>query len=104
MKLKLTMDLTKLTKQELTAALTKQQLATQEALNVANYFYAHIDEIDKKFISLNVPTKGIKLFWIWKNRLLILEVITFIIDRIKEIKAKVQEINDRATKSNGPAQ
>lgn len=95
------MELTKLTKAELISTVEQNQAAAQQALNIANYFYTHLDSFDKKLVELNPPsTKKLPLLWLWKNRQLILEFITFIIDRIKEIKDKVKEINSKATPSN----
>lgn len=99
------MDLTKLTKQELTTALTNQTAATQQMTNVANYLYTHVNDIDNKLITLNLPSKRLGIFWIWNNRQALLEVILFVISRIKEVKAKIKELNDNANKpANVPAE
>lgn len=80
-----------LTKAELVNQLTVQTQTTQEALNAANYFYSNIVEFDGKIAQLN-PPKKLNLLWIWNNRKLIIQVIEFIVERIKEIKGKVEEL------------
>lgn len=98
------MDLTKLTKAELSTALTAQSTATQQALNVANYLYTHVNDIDNKLVTLNLPSKKINIFWIWNNRTVLLEVISFIVERVKEIKAKIKELNAANAAPNVPAE
>lgn len=95
------MELNKLSKTELINIASKHQAVSQEALNIANYLYSNITQIDDKISQLTPPTKGIKLGWIWKNRVLLLEIIEFIIARIKEVKDKIKEINEKNAQPSG---
>ena len=92
-------DLTKHTKAELIALVENNAQTTQQTLNVANYFYGNIEAIDAELVKLPTPGK-IRFFWIINNWQLILNIITFIIERIKEVKNKVKEINDAASKAS----
>ena len=90
-------NLNKHTKAELIKLVTDSNANSQHAINVANYFYGNIEAMDKEIIKLPAPGR-IKFFWIINNWQLILNIITFIIERIKEVKDKVSEINSAATK------
>lgn len=99
------MDISKFTKAQIQEeyskmeATAKQNLETaQSAVGVANYLYSSTLSIDNKILASLKGDPKKSIMWVIANWRVLVDIVQYVIDVVKEVKAKIEEIN----KQNNP--
>jgi hypothetical protein len=83
----------KMSNAELQQQLTQVSTQRDNAVAFANYFGGNLSLIETKILELNFLKSKRPLLWIITNAPKIVALISFIIDTIKAVKEKVEELN-----------
>ena len=77
------------------------QTTTQRdnAIAFANFFGANLSTIEAEILKLNFVQSKRPILWVIANASKIVSLISFIIDTIKAVKAKVEELNKPQTET-----
>jgi hypothetical protein len=86
----------KMSNAELQQQLTQTATQRDNAVAFANFFGANLSTIEAEILKLDFVKSKRPIFWVIANASKIVSLISFIIDTIKAVKAKVEELNKPA--------